>query len=311
LNSLQFEGTSLTDFLTKLIDKEVFAFLYDPLFHIFGTPYLNLGIVPFYRRVQDKIKRLREFGLKIIQKRREALESGYKPDKKDLLTLLLERQKEGGSNYMSDDEILDQFYVFCFAGIDTTAHTILMMMYHLSEHPEYRSKLEAEVGKSDFDNLSLNEVNKMEFMSAFMKEVLRFHAPLKDTFYREAIEDHYLGDVKVKKGTLVMPPSIMNDFNPNYYDEPEKFYVERWLPGGSKRESVDPLINVPFSAGPRNCIGQNLALVEAKIVFGEILRRFEWKVSEGYTLRMNAAGLYQPNETMVFDLVRKGKGVSA
>ena len=301
LDSLKFEGKSLTDMMASIL-KNVFDFMYDPLYHLIGQKYLQLGIRGVYRKLNKDIKNLRKFALKIVQSRKKNYEV-YKTKSKDLLLLLIEKQKEGGDNFISDDEIIDQFFIFFIAGMDTTAHLVAMMTYNLTQSPEYRRNLELDILKYYSACVSTESLNKMEYMDQFIKEVLRLHSPAKELFFREATVDHNLGDIKIKKGTIVQPQLSMNNYNSLYYDEPEKFKPERWEPKSLyNKEIKETFINIPFSAGARNCIGQHLALIEAKIIFSEFFKKFNFKLSEGYKLRMTYRFVYEPVDDLIFDL---------
>ena len=98
----------------------------------------------------------------------------------------------------------------------------------------------------------------------------------------------------------------MNDFNPLYYDEPEKFNPDRWKEGKSKIGTGDTYHFIPFGSGPRNCIGQHLSWIEAKIIFSEFLKRFgSGKLSDNYTLKMTYRLVYEPLEELLYDFERK------
>ena len=306
IEELEIDGENLTSFIGSIL-KESFTFLTDPLNFIFGLNYLKLGLRAPYRMLNKKIEKLRKFGFEIVKSKKENLKAQrHSNSRKDLLTLLLEKQQEGGENYISDEEIVHQFFVFFIAGMDTTSHLVAMLIYNLSQNLVYREELEIEMGRYyDEKNVKMDSLLKMECMGKFIKETLRMHSPAKNLFYREAINDHYIDDIKIKKGTFIQPAFAINDFNPLYYDEPEKFNPERWNKSEKNNKADGAFINIPFSAGMRSCIGQHMALTEAKIIFSEFLRRFEFKLSDNYKLRMTYRFVFEAFDDLVFDLKPK------
>jgi len=99
---------------------------------------------------------------------------------------------------------VDEFFTFFTGGTDTVSHLMTIATYYYIKYPQYQEKINKEVElymkdeSPDCDNL-----NKMEFMHAFLKESLRLFGPTSGFFRRVALKDHKLGDINIKKGTLV------------------------------------------------------------------------------------------------------------
>ncbi len=91
-------------------------------------------------------------------------------------------------------------------------------------------------------------------------EGLRIYQPANGIFIREATQDHMMGDIKIKKGTLVMTSSMSNHYNAEYFPEPTKYIPERWLDENGQIKTAKPFTWLTFSAGARSCIGKQLAL---------------------------------------------------
>ena len=85
-----------------------------------------------------------------------------------------------------------------------------------------------------------------------MRETLRVSAPVPLIMPRRALEDHYMGDIFVKKGTLMSADLLGRNFSYQNYENPDEFKPERWL---EKADIKDPFAFIPFSSGPSNCIG--------------------------------------------------------
>mmetsp|Transcript_24709 Transcript_24709/g.21880 ORF Transcript_24709/g.21880 Transcript_24709/m.21880 type:complete len:185 (+) Transcript_24709:862-1416(+) len=181
--------------------------------------------------------------------------------------------------------MLYEFLTFFIAGMDTTGHLLTMASYYLLKNPECMKKVMAEVNqhiKSD-DDLNTENLGKMNYLSAVIKETLRVATPAPTLFDRTACEDVTIGDLKIKKGTNVSIALATLNFSPEYHDEPEKFDPERWLNPDSKTNqttSKNPYVFTPFSAGGRNCIGQHLAMMETKIILSMFLKRFDYEMAD-------------------------------
>lgn len=94
-----------------------------------------------------------------------------------------------------------------------------MSSYYYLTKPEYQERLLKEIDECipDFKNIDMEALNKMEFMTAFQKETLRLYGPAPFLFDREVLEDHSIGDIKVKKGTHLNVSIIASNYNPKYH----------------------------------------------------------------------------------------------
>jgi len=225
---------------------------------------------------------------------------------KDLLDLLLDLQQTNAEDAIPDEEIIDEFVSFFLAGMDTTGHLMTMMTYNICTHPQYLDTAREEISKiySGRDlKLTVEDLNSMNFLNLLIKETLRFNGPVNGILFREALEDHNLADVRVKKGTLLGLDLICHHYNPMYYENVEKFDPYRW--SEEKMKNLPPFAYIPFSAGSRNCIGQHLSQIEAKIMMSEFLQRYDCKISEGYEHKMTMRFLCEPYHTLKVDLKKR------
>ena len=302
-----FEGKQLSLALADLLPELIQA-IRNGLVLIFGLKIVKWRIVPSQRRILRKIDRFKYLCSKIIEERKKK----YKKEKvssnktspvdKDLLDILFEFQ-ENTPEALSDQEILDEFITFFLAGMDTTGHLIAMVAYNLTQYPDYLEMIRNEVALhyKNGSNITIDDLNKMEFLGNFIKETLRMTPPVPALVTRVAIEDHMIGEFKIKKGTLVNINLMCTNFSPKYYDKPEEFNPMRW----NNKESInDPFGFIPFSAGARNCIGQHLSLLEAKIVISNFVSMYNFKPIEGYTHKMGLKFMYRPINPLKFDLIK-------
>jgi len=95
------------------------------------------------------------------------------------------------------------------------------------------------------------------------------------------------------------------NFHPKYYDDPEKFNPNRWIGSDAPTKKLDSFVFTPFSAGPRNCLGQHLAMIETKIILIKLLQKFDFKLCENYKMKWGFKGLYEPVDPILLDLKTK------
>lgn len=303
LNQYKFKGQLLTLYLADLMIRSSETMRKSlPIIIVFLLG-LDLELVKSYREFMGEVREFRQFIGKIIEDRKASKTKGNQ----DLLGVLLETQKSQSENdRFTDEDIINEFITFFLAGMDTTGHLITMTLYMLLQHPEVCGPLQKEIDSIYSKNnlVTIDELNQMDYLQALLKETLRLYTPVPLIFPRVAQEDHELGDLKIKKGTSVRPTSLYNQSNPKYFDEPEKFKPERWL--NRKDTDLSSYAFIPFSAGARNCIGQHMAMIEAKIIICEFLKLFNHKVvPENYELELGFNFLYGPKNKMYMDLELK------
>ncbi|XP_035315065.1 cytochrome P450 4V2 isoform X2, partial [Cricetulus griseus] len=159
-------------------------------------------------------------------------------------------------------------------GHDTTAAAINWSLYLLGSYPEVQRKVDKELddvfGRS-LRPVTLEDMKKLKYLDCVIKETLRIF-PSVPLFARSLSEDCEVAGYKISKGTeaVLIPYALHRD--PKYFPDPEEFQPERFFPENSKGRH--PYAYVPFSAGPRNCIGQKFAVMEEKTILACILRRF-------------------------------------
>ena len=193
-------------------------------------------------------------------------------DRDNLLALLNEAHKENPEAFTATD-VRDHSIGMVFAGFETTSILMQWMWYVLDSRPDVANKLRAEILQHapDSPNITYDAIGNMDYLSAVMKETMRVYPPLWATS-RAPVEDDYLGDFKVERGTEIVLPQIIMHRHPRWWDEPNAFIPERFMP--ENEPNIDPGLYFPFSHGLRKCIGFRLAEVEAKTVFAKLLPMF-------------------------------------
>jgi len=203
----------------------------------------------------------------------------------DLLGLMLEANAgEDGKRLMSMDEIIDECKTFFFAGHETTSHLLTWAMFLLGTHPEWQQRLREEVlrecGGAEAP-ISADALSQLKLVTMVLYETLRLYGPVTLTA-RRATADADLCGVKVPKGTsLLIPFAILHRDEEVWGADAGEFNPLRFR-DGVRRATAHPNALLSFSIGPRSCIGQDFAMLEAKATLALILRRFTFEVAPEY-----------------------------
>ncbi|XP_047062687.1 cytochrome P450 72A14-like [Lolium rigidum] len=245
----------------------------------------------------------------IITKRENALKAG-EATSDDLLGLLLESSMadcrgDGSSDAgMTTDDVIGECKMFYFAGAETTSVLLTWTMIVLCMHPEWQDRVREEVmlvfGAStpDYDGLS-----RLKIVTMVLYEVLRLYTPLT-ALQRKTYKPMELGGVRYPAGVALMLPVLCVHHDKELWGaDADKFRPERFAQGISKASADAPAF-FPFGWGPRVCVGQNFALLEAKMGLAMILRRFSFELSPSYRHSPFPLGMLQPEHGAQLRLAR-------
>ncbi len=223
--------------------------------------------VPLNRRLERAIRRLEEILFAIIAERRKGGD-----DRGDLLSMLLQAQDEESGRGMSDRQLRDELMTLFMAGHETTAGALAWTWALLSRNPEAEAKLHAELdsvlgGRTP----TFEDLPKLIYTGAVVNESMRIFPPVW-VVGREAIEPFEVGGHRFPAGMTAYMPHWVIHRDPRWFNEPLSFQPERWLDG--RLESMHRYAYFPFGGGPRICVGNNFALMEASLVVATIAQRF-------------------------------------
>ena len=203
-------------------------------------------------------------------------EQSYQTDDKKSICFIDTLLSSYQAGEIDIDGIREEVDTFIFEGHDTTSAAISFCLHLLGRHPEHQKTLQDEIenveGKDVFE-----KVKNMKFLDLCLKEVLRLYPPVP-LIARELEEDTVIDGHKIYKNTDVAVAILWLHRNDKYWEEPTKFDPYRFTQ--KNLEERDPFSYVPFSAGPRNCIGQRFALLEAKIYIFYILKNFNLRSNQ-------------------------------
>jgi cytochrome P450 len=216
-----------------------------------------------YRRGVARLDRLVS---RVLAERRAA-----PGDRGDLLSMLMAARDDDGKP-MSDRQLRDELITLFLAGHETTAISLSWTLFLLARNPEVDAALAGEIREVLGGRMpGAADLPRMKLAEAVVREALRLYPPAY-AVGREAVADCTIGGYRVPaKSTIYFSPwSLHRDAR--WFDDPEDFRPSRWMDGSTAR--VPKYAYIPFGGGPRICIGERFAMMEAVLVLVTILRRF-------------------------------------
>nr|ACD75825.1 cytochrome P450 family 4 [Cyphoma gibbosum] len=242
------------------------------------------GLTKNGRRFKEQCHYVHGISEQIIQERQKILEREGPPKKRylDFLDILLTAKDDTGTG-LTPLEIRSEVDTFLFEGHDTTASAISWILYSLCQHPDIQEKVQQEIDTvlkgRDSDEIEWSDLPKFEFMTMVIKEGMRLHCPVP-FISRVTQKPMILEGFSIPAGSVCTIHIFNIHHNPVVWPDPWEFKPERFHPDNTKDR--DSFAFVPFSAGPRNCIGQHFAMNEEKVMLSRLLRRYTFRLDPKY-----------------------------
>lgn len=226
------------------------------------------------RRFETSIKLMNDTVDQVIADRKSGPDAGNL--QKDLLGFMLNARDEHNLG-LSDENIRYQVVTFLIAGHDTTANTLAWTLYELSRNPDVEAKVLQEIANVGIRHDAIpttEQVSNLKYIHQVLKETLRRYPPVR-MLGKYCKKDCIVpGGYRIRAGTHVGIHLMAMHLNPKVYPDPFRYDPDRWTPEEEQKRSRFAWL--PFSTGPRACIGQAFALQEAKIVLAMWLHRFKF-----------------------------------
>ncbi|CAK9866406.1 unnamed protein product [Sphagnum jensenii] len=322
---------------TKVI-QSFNQYLYDSRELIFGLPAVIPGYSYLSQRIMKRIAKERQwlesFMGDIIHNRQRQLRHGHGSNgaaaapnnlHDDLLDIMIEKVPQSTrpkkkitpetSTRLSRDQLMNNAQTFLLAGHETTASLLTWTIYLLAEHPLWQERARAEVeefchqGGDQF----AQELNRMKTVTMILYESMRLFPPVP-LIGRTCIENNTIGanstttpttgKLVIAKGLEIVIPVAMVHRDPGIWgDDADQFQPARFA-NGISGACGNPFAFIPFGGGPRTCIGQTLALSEARTVLAAMLPMFSWTLAPGFRNILDVTLTLQPKFGMPIVLTR-------
>jgi cytochrome P450 len=244
--------------------------------------------LPSTLRHRRAVHRIDQIIYGIIRRRRQG-----GPDPGDLLSRLLAAQDEDeGGGGMTDRQLRDGVVTLFLAGHETTALALVYACYLLTQHPEAEARLAAELEEVLGGRVpTADDVPHLTYTEWVVREAMRLYPPVW-AIGREALADCEIGGYHAPKGTQVHLVQWVVHRDPRWYDEPEAFRPQRWDNDLARR--LPRCAYFPFGDGPRICIGQHFALMEAVLILATVARRYRLTLAPGQVLQLQPSITLRP-----------------
>jgi cytochrome P450 len=230
--------------------------------------------LPAVRRMKTGRAKLDEIVYRLINDRR-----GCEEKRGDLLSMLLTHDKEEGDAGMTDQQVRDQMVTILIAGHDTTAAALTWTWYLLSEHPEVEARLHEELDDVLGNRLpTFADTQALPFTENVIRESLRIYPPVW-MMWRRAVEDYEVdGYIAPARSIVVMSQHVMHR-DARYFPEPLRFDPERWT--REFKAALPKYTYFPFGGGPRQCIGESFAWMEAILLIATLAQQWKFRLVPG------------------------------
>lgn len=253
---------------------------------------------PAGRRFTRAVAALDEIVYRFIEERRRE-----GTDREDLLGLLMRATYEDDGTFMDDKMLRDEVMTIFLAGHETTATALTWIWMLLSQHPDVRRRLYAELDHALDGRLpTLDDVPRLRYTEAVVKEAMRLYPPAW-IVGREARHDDVVMGYHIPAGMFVVTSQYVTHRHPAFWDNPEGFDPDRWL--DEARQPKHRFAYFPFGGGPRICIGKHFAMLEIMLVLASLAQFYELDLMPGRPIELHPSVTLRPAHGMMMRLTHR------
>ena len=233
---------------------------------------IRYPVLPSVRRLHRSAATLRAVADAVIDERRSRLRTDTPAT--DLLGVLLEGS--GLTEPFQRDEVRDEVSTLMLAGHETSATALTWALHLVGEHPGVERKLGRELDEVLAGRPpTAADLEALAYTRAVASEAMRLYPPIW-AMDRRAVADDVVGDVEIPAGAFISLSPYVTHRMPEFWDEPERFVPERFMPNA---RPIERLAFLPFSTGARGCIGEHFAMMEIVLVLATVLHRYRLRTN--------------------------------
>jgi cytochrome P450 len=253
--------------------------------------------LPRNRRRNKAIDFLNQTMRRIINERR-----ANDKDQGDLLSmLLLARDEEGDGTGMTDEQVRDEAMTLFIAGHETTANALAWTWYLLSQHTEVEAKLHQEIDEVLGERVPVfQDLANLRYTEMVITESMRLYPPAW-IMARRATVDYKIGGYHLPTGTIFLISPYVMHHHPKYFPSPEQFQPERW----NREKETSRYTYFPFGGGPRQCIGERFAWVEAILLVATIAQQWRMRLAPKHKVELQPLVTLRPKNGLPMILTRR------
>ncbi len=211
----------------------------------------------------------------------------------DFLKLLLETPYHDTGLPMSEEQVLIESLQLMVAGNETSSNALTWIFYLLARHPAYITQMQEEIQEVMGEGeITYEGLQNLSLSRRVLDEALRLYPPFW-MIDRIALTDDEICGIHVPAGTLVVPYIYGTHRNPEIWDDPETFDPSRFEPANKKGRPA--LGYIPFGAGPRVCIGKNMAVMQMLLIVASFVRSYDFELENDTPVGIRPMMLLRPD----------------
>lgn len=300
--TLRIVGTTL--FTSDISDRvkafeQAFLHVNAFLLEYFNRPFPPLRVpTPRNRRFWAALHTLDALVYDIIHQRRQS-----KEDYGDLLSLLMHAKDEDTGHTMSDRQLRDEIMTLLIAGHETAANALAWCWYLLAQNEEAEQHLHAELDRVLAGRPpTVDDLPRLPYTRMVFEEAMRLYPPVW-VIMRKALHDDEIGGYRIPAKTYVLWSTYAIHRHPDFWERPDRFEPERFSPEASALRPRHAYI--PFSHGPRLCIGNTFAMTEAQLIIATIAQRYRLVLAPQHAVEPQPLMTLRPKNGVVVQLVKR------
>jgi cytochrome P450 len=256
---------------------EVLGYFVDRLNRLW---YLPLSVpTPANRRCRRALADLDGAVYRMIGRRRAQVGESI-----DLLGRMMQARDSETGEGMSDAQLRDEVVTMLLGGHETTAMTLSWAIAMLARHPDIQDRLHAELATSD------GPTDDLAYLKMVVDETLRLYPPIW-LIARNTAREQELGGHRITAGTAVFISPYVLHRSPSLWEAPTAFWPDRFASAEQPAHAF-----IPFISGPRQCIGNNFALLEARLALGVLAKQFRFELAPGSVVETDPILTLRPRE---------------
>jgi cytochrome P450 len=249
------------------------------------------------RRFRSAVQTLDEIVNRLIAERRRGHGAA-----KDLLGLLMQARDDESVHGMSDAQLRDEVMTMLLAGHETTAAALTWAFHLLDGHEEVESRLRGELGEVLAGRPpAFADLGRLPYLDCVLSEVLRLYPPVW-RLSRHALGEDTVGGYAIPAGCVVLLSPWLTHRHPAYWPDPERFDPDRFAAAASSGRPR--FAYFPFGGGPRICIGNSFALMEARLILALVLQRYRLRRLPGHRIEIERRITIRPRGGLPMRLER-------
>jgi cytochrome P450 len=259
----------------------------------FGARLRSFRLIPYWLptprnlRSRRAVRRLDAVVHRIIAERQRTQE-----DRGDLLSMLVHAQDADDGSRMTAQQVRDEVMTIFMAGHETTAVALSWTWYLLAQHPDVDARLAAELWQSLAGRPpAVADLPRLKYVEMIVTEAMRLYPPAYG-LGRQAVRATELAGRAIARDDIVIVPTWVVHRDRRWFEEPETFRPERWE--GDLAQRLPRYAYFPFGGGPRQCIGNGFAMMEAILLVATIAQRFQLSLVPGQRVKPAAYVTVRP-----------------